>query len=235
MCSNRYGPHRKTYWDGKLGIWPFTEHYEAKRGSVNRPRGTVCTRKIDTVNRDVYRTYLLQHVIPAIKLKWAKDERGKLILIQQDNAKPHVPPQDLDVVAAGPADGWNIRLICQPPNSPDLNVLNIGLFASLQSIQYRTPLRTVEDIIQAVEAAYTELSTETMDNIFLTLQQCMLNTLQASGGNGYKLPHMGKARLRNAGLLPDSLDCGVDVLDAALAVLKQAGRGSPSLFNPSLN
>jgi hypothetical protein len=78
--------------------------------------------------------------------------RGKLILIQQDNAKPHVPPQDPDVVAAGTADGWHIRLICQPPNSPDLNVLDLGLFASLQLIQYRTPLRSVEDIIQAIEA-----------------------------------------------------------------------------------
>lgn len=63
----------------------------------------------------------------------------------------------------------------------------------------------------------------------------MLSTLEASEGNGYKVPRIGKAMLLNAVLLPNSLDCGVDVFDAALAVLEKACCGSPSLFNTSLN
>lgn len=79
-------------------------------------------------------------------------------------------PHDQDIVTARTANGWIFRLICQPPNSPDFNVLDLGLFASLQSIQYRTPLRSVADLIKAVETAYVELSMETMNNVFLTLQ-----------------------------------------------------------------
>ncbi|ETP14963.1 hypothetical protein F441_10135, partial [Phytophthora nicotianae CJ01A1] len=114
--------HRKTMFDGKLGIWPLVEDYTAQRNSANRPAGTVFTRNIASIDRDVIKEFLLKEVIPTIKRTWPAQEQDKLILIQQDNAKPHVSPHDSEIVAAGTADGWNIRLFCQPPNSPDLNV-----------------------------------------------------------------------------------------------------------------
>ncbi|KAG3003550.1 hypothetical protein PC120_g19076 [Phytophthora cactorum] len=42
-------------------------------------------------------------------------DRRRPIMIQQDNAKPHVLPHDSDVVAAGMEGGWCIRLLFQPP------------------------------------------------------------------------------------------------------------------------
>ena len=74
-----------------------------------------------------------------------------------------------------------IRLTFQPANSPDMNVCDIGLFASLQSIQYRMYMRTVEDIINAVDNAYDEMPKDTLNNIFLSLQICMLCGLEADG------------------------------------------------------
>lgn len=56
----------------QTGIWPFTEQYEAQCSRFNRPRGTICTRNIDTVNRDQYKTYLLKHVIPPLNLSGRK-------------------------------------------------------------------------------------------------------------------------------------------------------------------
>ncbi|OWY98238.1 hypothetical protein PHMEG_00031039, partial [Phytophthora megakarya] len=41
------------------------------------------------VNRAVYKSFLLKFVIPAIKEQWPVGSRGRPILIQQDNAKPH--------------------------------------------------------------------------------------------------------------------------------------------------
>ncbi|KAJ0407208.1 hypothetical protein ATCC90586_004520 [Pythium insidiosum] len=116
-----FDPHRKTWFDGKIGLWPLTEKYVAKRASRNRPAGTVCTRNVETVDRLLYKKYIIESVIPGIKAKWPRKDRGRVIFIQQDNAKPHLPPTDPDVIAAGTADGWNIRMLCQPPNSPDLN------------------------------------------------------------------------------------------------------------------
>jgi hypothetical protein len=76
--------------------------------------------------------YLLIYLIQSIKDKWPTKDRSRPIMIQQDNATPHVSPFDTDIVAAGSADGWFIQLIFQPPNSPDYNALDLGLFASIQ-------------------------------------------------------------------------------------------------------
>ncbi|ETL90022.1 hypothetical protein L917_11151 [Phytophthora nicotianae] len=135
-------------FDGKLGIWPLVENYTAQRSSVNRPAGTVLTRNIGSINRDVLKEFLLE----------------------KDNAKPHVSPHDPDIVAAGTADGWNIRLFYQPPNSPDLNVLDLGFFSSIQAIQLEIPLYCVDDLIAAVVSAFDVLPHTTLNDVFLTLQ-----------------------------------------------------------------
>ncbi|KAG3085557.1 hypothetical protein PI125_g19193 [Phytophthora idaei] len=113
-------------FDGKIGMWPLTETYVAMRASVNRKKGTLCTRNVAYVDRPLYKHYIIEKVIPDIKAKWPASEHGKTIFIQQDNATPRVPVSRPDVVAVGTSDGWNIRLLFQPPNSPDLNVLDLG-------------------------------------------------------------------------------------------------------------
>uniref|UniRef100_H3G690 Transposase n=1 Tax=Phytophthora ramorum TaxID=164328 RepID=H3G690_PHYRM len=86
VARPRYNHHRKCRWDGKIGMWPLTEEYVAQRGSRNRPKGTVCARNIEVVDRVVYRDYLVRLVILAIKKKWPRGDRRRPILIQQDNA-----------------------------------------------------------------------------------------------------------------------------------------------------
>ncbi|ETM99560.1 hypothetical protein PPTG_18829 [Phytophthora nicotianae INRA-310] len=85
----RLSPETGMGWVGKVGIWSFTETYEAKRRSKNRDKGALCTRNIDSVDRDVYRDYLLEKVFPAIKAKWPRKDRHQIFFVQQDNAKPH--------------------------------------------------------------------------------------------------------------------------------------------------
>jgi hypothetical protein len=80
---------------------------------------------------------MINFLLPAIKQRWPASERGTTIWIQQDNAKTHIPVDDPEFVAAAQADGWDIRLTCQPPNSPDLNILDLGFFAALQSIFHK--------------------------------------------------------------------------------------------------
>ncbi|ETO86415.1 hypothetical protein F444_00044, partial [Phytophthora nicotianae P1976] len=105
VARPRYDFQRKCRWSGKIGIWALTEEYVAQRSSKYRPRA-----------------------------EWPRQQWRDPIFVQQDNAKPHVSPFDPDILAAGLEGGWSIRLIFQPPNSPDLNALDLGLFASLQSI-----------------------------------------------------------------------------------------------------
>jgi hypothetical protein len=53
---------------------------------------------------------------------------GKSIFIQQDNAPSHLKLDDPDFCEAAKIGGFDIRLICQPPNSSDFNILDLGFF-----------------------------------------------------------------------------------------------------------
>jgi hypothetical protein len=94
------------------------------------------------IDRNNMRSYLIAKVLPAIKASWPASEAYKIIWIQQDNARTHVPHDDLEFAIAAAEIGLNIRLMNQPPNSPDINCLDLGFFASLQSLTLNTVSRT---------------------------------------------------------------------------------------------
>ncbi|XP_074266550.1 uncharacterized protein LOC141589825 [Silene latifolia] len=122
-------------FDGKIGIFPFTFKEPAKRNSKNRVAGTLETKSITSITKQVVKDMLISKILPAIKSKWPASA-SKNISIQQDNAKPHIKCTDYDFLNAATADGFNISLNQQPPNSPDLNVLDLGFFSqfSLQAV-----------------------------------------------------------------------------------------------------
>ena len=68
--------------------------------------------------KEVSRTFLTTRVIPTIKAKWPTEDCHQIIYIQQDDAKTHVSVNDKEVLEAAQAGGWDIRIVCQPPNSP---------------------------------------------------------------------------------------------------------------------
>ncbi|CAH9137919.1 unnamed protein product [Cuscuta epithymum] len=112
----------------KIGIFPFTYEQRAKRASKNRPAGTLETKPTLSITRNVINEMMLHKVLPAIKVTWP-DVENRNIIIQQDNARPHIDVNDAEFVESATADCWKIKLTFQPPNSPDLNVLDIGLFS----------------------------------------------------------------------------------------------------------
>ena len=57
-----------------------------------------------------------------------KTKNINAIEIQQDNAKLHILDNDPIFREAANQGGFNIHLIQQPPNSPDMNVLDLGFF-----------------------------------------------------------------------------------------------------------
>jgi hypothetical protein len=207
VARPRWDPNRKAMFDGKVGIWPFVYQEAAKRSSRNRPRGTMVTKNIESVNKAEYVKALIEKVLPAIKQKWPKGSKNSLIKIQQDNAKPHCNPDDPAIAEALKNDGWNICLTCQPPNSPDCNVLDLGFFAAIQSLQQREATATIDELIAAVVKAFDDLPWQSLDNVFLSLQNVLECIMNYGGGNGFKLPHMGKEALRRQGILPESVEC----------------------------
>jgi hypothetical protein len=96
------------------------------------------------------RSYLISKVLPAIQAKWPRGDANKTIWMHQDNARTHVPTDDEQFAKAIRQTGLDIRLMNQPPNSPDMNCLDLGFFASLQSLTYDTYCRNMDDLISNV-------------------------------------------------------------------------------------
>ena len=63
------------------------------------------------VNKEVYKEKMLNYVFPAIKAMWPSPPGS--VIVQQDNAPAHNIGDDPDIVAAGTAAGWDIRLLKQ--------------------------------------------------------------------------------------------------------------------------
>jgi hypothetical protein len=202
-------------FDGKLGIWPFVSEEPAQRTSKNRAAGTIEIKPV-SVDRDTYRAMLIENVIPAIKQKvpWLKSTK---LVIQQDGAGAHVADNDPAVLSACGDGGWTISLAKQPPNSPDLNILDLGFFCSIQSLQHTSAPASIAELIECTENAFAALDAEKLDDTFLSLQQVMEAILRDFGNNQYKRPHMAKQKLRRQGLLPLQLLCCESVYLAALA------------------
>lgn len=94
------------------------------------------------VTRARYKAKLLEEVIPAIKASWPASGRRERVRAQHDNAPSHNINDDPDIVRECTRDGWDIQFVSQPANTPDLNILGLGFFNSIQSLQDRTTPRT---------------------------------------------------------------------------------------------
>ncbi|XP_058784796.1 uncharacterized protein LOC131659654 [Vicia villosa] len=165
------------------------------------------TKAITSVNRDVIRSFLIEKVLPAIKEKWPRDDLGTTIFIQQDNVRTHINHDDQEFIQEATQDGFDIRLMCQPANSPDLNVLDLGFFSAIQSLQHKESPKTIDELVRAVVESFENFSSMKSNHIFVTLQLCMIEIMKANGSNKYKIPHLNKQRLEREGQLPVQMKC----------------------------
>ncbi|CAL5416629.1 unnamed protein product [Camellia sinensis] len=158
----------------------------AKKNSKNRAAGTLETKAIVSVTKDVIRACLIKKVLPAIRSKWPCSSAMNTIFIQQDNARLHVDPFDVEFLEA----------------------------ASREEVP-----TNIDELVYAVEKSFEELSRQTLDHVFVTLQACMLEAMKINGGNNYKLPPMAKTKLMRDGTLPCQIQCEPHVVENALAYL----------------
>ena len=134
LTRSQYVLETDLWFDGKIACIPIAERVQAKRASKNRQRGTY-ELKSKTLNKALYKHYLKEKVIPAILEKWPRKMQPdgsfeeETVWLQQDNAPAHVSvPEFVEIMSEFRTDGLFIRLGYQPPNSPDLNILDLCLF-----------------------------------------------------------------------------------------------------------
>ncbi|KAE8956833.1 hypothetical protein PR001_g31592, partial [Phytophthora rubi] len=109
VARPRHDPVTGEFFDGKLGTWAFLKHEPAERSSCNRPAGTMVPCPV-TVNKTSYREMLTELVLPSIRAKFPGAASGRRITVQQDNASPHIQPDDTEWCQAVEASGCNVKL-----------------------------------------------------------------------------------------------------------------------------
>ncbi|XP_074336353.1 uncharacterized protein LOC141673503 [Apium graveolens] len=215
IARPRYNNDGVCIFDGKIGIFPFTFEEPALRSSKNRAKGVIEVKPFESINKAVIKQCLINKIIPAIKDKWPADF-DKNIVIQQDNARPHIKANDEHFVNAAQSDGVFITLANQPPNSPDLNINDIGFFRIIQGSQHEKAPKTICQLVDAVVRAYEEVTDTTTNYVWLSLMSCMTEILKNDGNNNYRLPHIGKKKLSNLGQLPNQLTIPGELVQGVL-------------------
>lgn len=83
-----------------------------------------------------------------------------------------------------------------------------GLLHSIQSLQDRTTLNTVDELIVEVKRAFDEQDSDTLGRVWTTYQAVLEQIMLAKGDDTFKLPHLHKeTRARCGGSIPRALPC----------------------------
>ena len=208
----------QTFFDGKIGIWPFVIYEAAKRNSKNRLKGTIVTKPVASVDKGAVKEMIIKNVLPSIKRNMPLSRKKQVLYIQQDNAKPHAYTNDPSLDNECKKGGWNIVMKNQPPNSPDFNVLDLGFFNSIQSLQHQETPNSIDELINCVIQAYNKFGHDKLEKVFLSYQCALESTMKVGGSNKYKLQHIHKDKMKNIGSKCDNVIC--DPLTYSQAVEK---------------
>ena len=198
VARPRYDTNKNTWFDRKIGIWPIRKWELVERSSKKCAKG-MPVWKNQSITWDVYREYLIQKLLPAIKHKWLTNN-GR-IWLQQDGAKSHILDDNQEFKEAVDDIGLNLTVYTQSPISPDTNILDLGFFRAIQLFNDDCPANE-EELIKSVEKACGEYPMHKLNHVWLNLWSCFNMIIENDGGNDYKIPHMGKESLIWRGLLP---------------------------------
>ncbi|KAG2999437.1 hypothetical protein PC128_g9209 [Phytophthora cactorum] len=160
---------------------------------------------------------LIERLLPALRERMPHAAEGKRITVQQDNASPHISPQDPAFCEAASPMRLSVELQFQPPNSPDLKALDLGILPLSNRDRCCGSPRSIDELVDAVSEAYWELPRSTLNAAFLSLQCSMNSCIKDKGGNNFKPRHMSKSKPEREGRLPISIRCS----DEAELVLSQ--------------
>lgn len=198
-------------FDGRIGLYPIADECRAQRSSRGRPAGSTVW-KLKNMDTALFIELLKEKVVPDILRKtgsWAKN-----IVIQMDNAGGHGGGKgNIRTTTLAELNNWGehlphtlaqlcsgqpptIKFIAQPPRSPDLNVLDLGIWTSLQvAVEKLRRTKgiahpTTAEIVQCCQTAWTTWdATEKLNSIFGTLEMVLTQVREVHGGNHYVLMH----------------------------------------------
>lgn len=127
----------------------------------------------ESINTEESKKMITDNVSPAIRSKFPKAHKAKPIYILQGKAKLHSCDDDEELLVEGSRDGWCIQF--KP------------CVFQCHSVFVAPSIFKNCRLIDCVQNAFNALTTEKLDNVFLTLQKRMELTMMASGATTIKL------------------------------------------------
>lgn len=178
--------------DGLITIQPHVEITHAQRSSANRPRGSEVYVPV-SLDHEEFRDMEIKP--GGIIDKIIENQRpNDWIEIQMDNASPHVGKDTVQYLN-GTLEELNIcgSYILQPPNSPDMNILDLAIFNSLQknADKLKRGCTTVKELV-AVHIAFQTYNPRNLTVAYAHLNACYNEVLKS------KVPTSMRVLIKNA-------------------------------------
>ena len=178
-------------FDGKIGIWRVQEQKICMKSNRYHRAGDVYYKDCN-MNGKIYQKFMM-NIFSAIKTKmpWLQ---GQEVIVQQDGAPSHKTQENMNYFATeGQKNGWNINVITQPAQSPDLNINDLGFFRSLKCrVEHlKNGRQTINSLYESVLQAWQQYDSDTLQRIWGVQYACYREILRIKGDNEYKTPHTG--------------------------------------------
>ena len=191
-------PRDDKNFDGKIGLWHVGEEKVAQRNSKFHEKDDVYIVNVN-MDGDIFIAMMKERVIPAIieKCSWATK-----VIVQLDSAGGHRIGESMEVLnKIGKKAKPRIEFRTQPTRSPDINVLDLGIWNSMKSRLAEVRYDRAADasmnqrIIDAVEEMWAHYDPSKLNNICITLTAVLKEIKDHNGGNSFKQPHTIKDHL----------------------------------------
>ncbi|CAM9154592.1 unnamed protein product, partial [Sphacelaria rigidula] len=89
------------------------------------------------------------------------------LVVQQDGASPHTGTGNPEILnSAGMGKGWLAELVAQPSQSPDLNINDLGFFASLKSRMWRMNASSIDELVKTIFMEYEDHDSDTLERVW---------------------------------------------------------------------
>ena len=106
-----------------------------------------------------------------------------------------------------------------------MNILDLGFFASIQSLQNKIAATDIDQLIAAVLKAFAEVAPKKLADNFITIQAVMNCVLENDGSNNFKAPNLSKAKKRHVGQEITRIHCSHASLRRAERFLNEQSAG----------
>jgi hypothetical protein len=106
----------------------------------------------------------------------------------------------------------------QPAQSPDTNILDLGMFAALQASSWKLKRAgTIDGLIANCQTTWDQYDPASLARIWSTHQAVCDEILKARGDNDYRLPHLAKgaSERQQKRKFPSQINVSAEALESA--------------------